>query len=131
MFWPVPWTNFIAVGGGGVLGAWARWGLGVLWNPVFPTLPLGTLAANLLGGFLIGIVMGLADPLSFSTTTRLLLTTGFLGGFTTFSAFSAETTTLLLRGQYAWAAVIMTAHVCGSILMTIAGVMLVRTLFAK
>jgi CrcB protein len=127
----MPWINFIAVGGGAVVGAWARWGFGTLWNPIFPTLPLGTLAANLTGGFLIGIVMALADPLNFSTTTRLLLTTGFLGGFTTFSAFSAETATLLLRAQYGWAMAIIMAHVCGSILMTLAGVMLVRTIVSK
>lgn len=127
----MPWMNFVAVGGGAVLGAWARWGFSAILNPVFPTLPLGTLAANLTGGLLIGIVMGLADPWNFSTTTRLLLITGFLGGFTTFSAFSAETTTLLLRGQYGWAAAIIGLHVGGSILMTFTGLLLVRALLAK
>jgi CrcB protein len=127
----MPWINFVAVGGGAVLGAWARWGLGALWNPVFPTVPLGTLAANLCGGFLIGVVIGLAGPLNLSATARLMLTTGFLGGFTTFSAFSAEATTLLLRGQYGWSAALIALHVCGSILMTIIGVLLVRALLAK
>jgi fluoride exporter len=127
----MPWINFIAVGGGAVVGAWARWGFGTLWNPIFPTLPLGTLAANLTGGFLMGVVIALADPLNFSMTTRLLLTTGFLGGFTTFSAFSAEAATLLLRAQYGWVLAIIMAHVCGSLLMTLAGVVLVRTIVSK
>lgn len=125
------WTNSIAVGGGAALGAWTRWGFAALWNPVIPTFPLGTLAANLTGGFLIGIVMGLAEPLSLSTPTRLLLTTGFLGGFTTFSAFSAETARLLLDGRYGWAGTLIATHVCGSILLTFAGFMLVRTALGK
>lgn len=127
----MPWTNFLAVGGGAALGAWVRWGLGALWNPVFPTLPLGTLAANLSGGFLIGVVMAIADPLNFSTATRLLITTGFLGGLTTFSTFSAETTTLLLRAQYAWAAGVVLLHVCGSLVMTGAGLLVVRAMVGR
>jgi len=125
------WINLLAVGTGAALGAWARWGLGMLWNPVFPTLPLGTLAANLSGGFIIGLVMAAADPLNFSPATRLLVTTGFLGGLTTFSTFSAETTTLLMRGQYAWAAAAASAHLGGSLLMTGAGVFVMRLVLAR
>lgn len=120
--------SFLAVGFGAALGAWARWGLGLLLNPVFPTLPLGTLAANLIGGFAIGIVMGAADPVGLSPTTRLLITTGFLGGLTTFSTFSAETMSLLLRAQYGWACVTVAAHLGGSLLLTGTGLLLARLL---
>jgi CrcB protein len=127
----MPWINIVAVGAGAALGAWTRWGLGALWNPVFPTLPLGTLAANLSGGFIIGVVMAVADPLNFSPAVRLLVTTGFLGGLTTFSTFSAETMTLFLRAQYAWAVATIIAHLCGSLAMTAAGVLLARGLLGR
>lgn len=123
--------SFLAVGLGAALGAWARWGLGLLLNPVFPTLPLGTLAANLIGGFAIGIVMGAADPLGLSPTSRLLITTGFLGGLTTFATFSAETMSLLLRTQYAWACVTIAAHLGGSLLLTGIGVLSARLLLER
>lgn len=125
------WISFFAVGFGAALGAWTRWGLGLLLNPVFTTLPLGTLAANLIGGFMIGLVMGAADPLGFSPTTRLLVTTGFLGGLTTFSTFSAETMTLLLRVQYGWTCAIIAAHLCGSLLLTGTGLLLARALLER
>jgi fluoride exporter len=127
----MPWLSLLAVGCGAALGAWMRWGLALWLNPVFPTVPLGTVAANLFGGFLIGIVMSAADPLGFAPATRLLLTTGFLGGLTTFSTFSAETTTLLLRHQYAWAGVVVAVHVGGSLLLTGAGWVLARALLAR
>ena len=84
------------------VGAWLRWGLGILLNPVFPTLPLGTLAANLSGGLMMGCAMELMTRHAvLSPEARLLVTTGFLGGLTTFSTFSAETVTLLMRKEYA------------------------------
>ena len=117
--------SFVAVGAGAALGAWMRWGLGALLNPLFPTLPLGTLAANLVGGFLMGIAMALMGHYeAMAPELRLLVTTGFLGGLTTFSTFSAETTTLLSRGQYGWSAAIILAHVVGSVALTIAGIAL-------
>ncbi len=115
--------GFVAVGSGAALGAWLRWWLGEMLNPVFPTLPLGTLAANLIGGFLMGLAMGAISH--FETLTpeaRLLVTTGFLGGLTTFSTFSAETVTLLARQQFGWSAVIILVHVAGSVIMTFAGI---------
>jgi CrcB protein len=100
-----------------------RWGLGALLNPLFPTLPLGTLASNLIGGFLMGVCMSLLTHFeAISPEVRLLLTTGFLGGLTTFSTFSAETTTLLTRGQYGWTAAILVAHVAGSVALTVLGI---------
>ena len=113
---------FIAIGLGAALGAWLRWGLGLLLNPVLPELPLGTLSANLVGGYLIGLAVAffMHYP-SLSPEWRLFAITGFLGGFTTFSTFSAETVTLLMRGQYVWGAAIIAAHVVGSLLMTVLG----------
>jgi CrcB protein len=127
----MPWLNLFAVGSGAALGAWARWGLGILLNPLFPTLPFGTLAANLIGGFVIGALMAVADPLGFPPAMRLLLVTGFLGGLTTFSTFSAEVTALLLRQQIGWALIVIGAHLLGSLLLTVAGFMLARTLLLR
>jgi fluoride exporter len=127
----MPWMNFAAVGAGAALGAWTRWGLGVMLNAIHPSLPLGTLAANLIGGFLIGIVMGLAEPMSLSVTARLLIVTGFLGGLTTFSSFSAETVGLFMKGEIGWTIVIIAAHLAGSLLMTGAGLMLARAALAR
>ena len=115
-------SGFIAVGGGAAVGAWLRWWLGLLLNPIFPTLPLGTLSANLLGGWLMGLALGfLSHYESLPPEIRLLLTTGFLGGLTTFSTFSAETATLISHEQYGWAAIIVPVHVVGSVLMTLIG----------
>ena len=127
----MPWLSLLTIGAGAVLGAWLRWAFGLLLNPVFPTLPLGTLAANLCGGFIIGIMMSAADPFGLSPATRLFITTGFLGALTTFSTFSAETMSLLLRTQYAWAAAAVAVHVSGSLLLTGAGILLVRILIGR
>lgn len=127
----MPWGGVIAVGGGAAIGAWMRWGLGALLNPIFPTLPLGTLAANLIGGLMMGMAMELAARHTLlSPEARLLITTGFLGGLTTFSTFSAEITTLLLRRELLWSALGIAAHVVGSIVLTIAGILLARLVFA-
>jgi CrcB protein len=123
--------SIMAVGIGAAVGAWIRWGLGIVLNPVFPTLPLGTLAANLGGGLLMGVAMELITRHSvMSPELRLLMTTGFLGGLTTFSTFSAEVTNLLLRRELLWGAVAIGVHVAGSVLLTIAGIILARLVFA-
>jgi len=120
-------VSFFAVGLGAFAGAVLRWFLGLLLNPILPTLPLGTLAANLAGGLIMGITMGLfAHFEALPIAWRLAITTGFLGGLTTFSTFSAETVTLFLRQQYGWTAAIITTHLLGSLLMTLAGVALIR-----
>ena len=120
-------AGFLAVGAGAAAGAWLRWWLSMLLNPIVPALPLGTLAANLVGGYLMGIAMAVMEQAqTFSPELRLLITTGFLGGLTTFSAFSAEATTLLAQHQYGWFAAMTIAHVVGSILLTIAGIATVR-----
>lgn len=120
-------VSFFAVGFGAFTGAVARWWLGIVLNPILPPLPLGTLAANLIGGFIMGVALGVFSQFeSLPIAWRLALTTGFLGGLTTFSTFSGETVTLFLRQQYAWTAAIIVAHVMGSLLMTLAGIGLVR-----
>jgi CrcB protein len=126
----MPWSGILAVGGGAAIGAWLRWWLGVLLNPVFPTLPLGTLAANLTGGLLMGLAMELLTRHAFiPAEVRLLVTTGFLGGLTTFSTFSAEIVTLLTRQEYLWASAVIGAHVVGSLAMTILGIVLIRAVY--
>jgi CrcB protein len=121
--------GFAAVGIGAATGAWMRWGLGLLLNPLLPTLPLGTLAANLVGGYLMGIAMGLfTHYASLPAEARLLITTGFLGGLTTFSTFSAEAVTLLSRQQYGWAAAHVTSHLLGSLAMTLLGIFTINVI---
>lgn len=125
------WGGILAVGGGAAVGAWIRWGLGTLLNPVFPTLPLGTLAANLSGGLMMGCAMELMTRHAMlSPEARLLVTTGFLGGLTTFSTFSGETVALLMRKEFAWSVALTAAHVIGSVVMTILGIFIMRALFA-
>jgi fluoride exporter len=127
----MPWSGILAVGGGAAAGAWLRWALGALLNPVFPTLPLGTLAANLIGGLMMGMAMELLTRhAAMSAEVRLLVTTGFLGGLTTFSTFSAEVVTLLLRREYLWGSITIASHVVGSIVLTIAGIVLIRAFYA-
>jgi CrcB protein len=117
-------------GGGAAVGAWLRWWLGVRSTRFFPTLPLGTLAANLIGGLLIGFAMELLTRHAvLPAEARLLVTTGFLGGLTTFSTFSAEVVTLLMRREYLWGSITIASHVVGSLVMTIAGIMLIRVLY--
>ena len=120
-------AGFLAVGAGAAIGAWVRWWLSVLLNPIIPSLPLGTLVANLVGGYLMGIAMGMVQHAQLlSPELRLLVTTGFLGGLTTFSSFSGEAAALLGQQQYGWFAALLAAHVAGSILMTMAGIVTVR-----
>ena len=122
-------SGFVAIGVGGAIGCWCRWGLGVLFNPLFPTVPLGTLAANLTGGLLMGIAMGLFRNFqAVSPELQLFVMTGFLGGLTTFSTFSAEATTLLLRQQYLWFGGHVLVHLAGSLGMTVLGLTLTRSL---
>jgi CrcB protein len=119
--------GFLAVGAGAVLGAWGRWFLSARLNPIFPTLPFGTLAANLIGGYVIGLAVSAVDlELGLSPQGRLFLMTGFCGGLTTFSTFSAETFALLERGQIVWGFGEIIIHVSGSLLATTLGVFSVR-----
>ena len=121
---------FAAVGIGAALGAWLRWGLSVVLNSVVVDLPLGTLASNLIGGYLIGVAVEVVTSHSLlSPEWRLFIITGFLGGLTTFSTFSAEAVGLLQRQQYGWAMSLILAHLIGSLTMTMLGIATVRGLW--
>src|SRR5438045_665024 len=109
-------VGFALVGVGAALGAWLRWLLGAALNAVAPHLTVGTLVANLVGGYLIGVaVTALTPDTSFAPEWRLFAITGFLGGLTTFSTFSAESVQLLQAGRYGWAAAHTLLHLGGSI----------------
>ena len=114
--------SWLAVGLGAAIGAWLRWGLSVFLNAFHNQLPIGTLLANLIGGYLIGVAVGFfqAYP-DLSPEWRLFAVTGFLGGLTTFSTFSAEAMILLQRGDYAWALGHSALHLFGSVAFCIAG----------
>jgi len=115
-------TAVFAISLGAALGALARWGLGLGLNHVFPALPLGTLVANLVGGYLIGLAMAFfAQMQHLPPEWRLFVITGFLGGLTTFSTFSAEVVTALQQGRVGWAAATIGTHVLGSLGMTLLG----------
>lgn len=118
-----------AVGGGAMFGAWLRWWLGLRLNALLPALPFGTLAANLIGGFLVGVAIAFFQrhP-SLPPEARLFVITGFLGALTTFSTFSAEVVGMLQRGDYAWAGAAAGAHLCGSLVMTALGMAVVPLL---
>jgi CrcB protein len=120
----------LAVGLGAALGAMLRWRLGLLFNAVFPPIPMGTLAANLIGGFLAGVCLEYLSRSAVPLELRLAITTGFLGGLTTFSAFSAETAVLLLRRDYLLSSAIIGLHLIGSLTLTLLGVYCVRALFS-
>lgn len=121
-------SSILAVSIGGALGSLLRWWFGLLFNPIFPTIPLGTLAVNLLGGFLMGLFMGIVKNHAFvPEAARLAIATGFIGGFTTFSTFSAETVTLLTQQQFLWTSVIVVSHTVGSIAATFLGLYVVQS----
>lgn len=121
--------SFVAIGSGAACGAWLRWGLGALINPVYPPMPLGTLVANLAGSFLMGIALVLiVDRGLFPPEFRLAITTGFLASFTTMSTFSAEAMSLASRAEWLAAGLHVTLHVAGSLLMIFAGMYAARAI---
>jgi CrcB protein len=125
------WLSFGAVGIGAAVGAWLRWGLSSWLNAWHDKLPMGTVIANLGGGYLIGFLVAyFSANQSLPIAWRLLAITGFLGGLTTFSTFSAESMILLQRGDYLWAAVHTLLQVVGALLLCFAGFATYRTLLA-
>ncbi|MBL8425105.1 MAG: fluoride efflux transporter CrcB [Candidatus Accumulibacter phosphatis] len=116
------WKAILAISVGAALGALLRWQLGIRLNSLFPTIPPGTLVANLIGAYVIGVAIAFFASFSaLSPEWRLLIITGFCGGLTTFSTFSAELMILLQQGRISWALGIVAAHVVGSVAMTFAG----------
>ena len=127
MFSSVMMSSVAVIGLGASLGALLRWRLGLALNAIWPTLPLGTLAANLIGGLLIGIASEVFISRSaIPPEWRLAIITGFLGGLTTFSTFSLEVSSQLQQGRIANAAIEITAHLLGSVLLTIVGIVIAQ-----
>lgn len=124
-----PFLSILAISIGAALGAVLRWLLAVRFNPLWTPLPLGTLAANLVGGYLIGLALGwLGHHPELPPQARLFIVTGFLGGLTTFSTFSAEVVDHLQAGRIGPALVVSVAHVAGSLVLTAVGFATARSL---
>jgi CrcB protein len=116
------WKPILAISFGAALGALLRWQLGAKLNTYLPNMPPGTLTANLIGGYIIGFAVAyFAQAPNIAPEWRLFIITGFCGGLTTFSTFSAEVVTLLQQGRLLWAIGAIATHVTGSLLMTLAG----------
>lgn len=124
-------AGFAAVGLGAALGAWLRWGLSMWLNPRAPSFPLGTLASNLVGGYLVGFAVAyFLARADLAPEWRLFVVTGFLGGLTTFSTYSAEVVELLMRGDFTQGALLAFSHLAGSLVLTLAGFATFRLLAA-
>ena len=121
--------HFVAIAVGAALGAWLRWLLALWLNRYADAIPWGTFSANMLGGYLIGLVVGVvaAHP-EWPPFWRLFIVTGFLGGLTTFSTFSAETVALLEEGRLAMAAMYSGVSLAGSLVLTLLGLYTARAL---
>lgn len=125
----LPWLQVVAVAVGSAVGALLRWWAGVAFNHQWSGFPLGTLLVNCVGGLMIGAAVVWFDRTP-NEVLRLLLITGFLGGLTTFSAFSGESLSLVQRGEYAWALAHTVAHVVGSLASAAIGFRLMRAWLA-
>ena len=122
-------AGFMAVGIGASLGAWLRWIFGIVLNPLFANILLGTLAANLIGGYLIGVAVEyFVHHDSIPPEWRLFVIVGFLGGLTTFSSFSVEAVELMSDRDFLWSFVLVASHLLGSLAMTFLGILTVRAL---
>ena len=125
------WLGLLTVGGGSVVGGWARWGLSVWLNPRHPHFFMGTFAANAIGGFLVGLAVAyFTRHPDLAPEWRLAIITGFLGGLTTFSSYSAEVVGLIDDGEMAWAAIVAGSHLAASLLLTAAGFWVYRHMAA-
>ena len=117
------WKAILAISLGAAMGALLRWFLGAKLNSLWPSVPPGTLAANLIGGYIVGLAVAyFAQAPGIAPEWRLFIITGFCGGLTTFSTFSAEVVTLLQQGSLAGAATAVGLHLFGSLAMTMAGI---------
>lgn len=126
------WKSILAVSLGAALGALLRWVLGLKLNTLLPSMPPGTVVANLVGGYIIGAAIAFfANSPGVAPEWRLLIITGFCGGLTTFSTFSAEVVVLLQQGRLAWAMSTVATHLAGSLLMTLAGLWSVHALMGR
>lgn len=126
------WKSILAVSLGAALGALLRWVLGLKLNTLLPSMPPGTVVANLIGGYIIGAAIAFfANTPGLAPEWRLLIITGFCGGLTTFSTFSAEVVVLLQQGRLVWALGAIATHLAGSLLMTVLGLLSVHWLMGR
>ncbi|MBO3277653.1 fluoride efflux transporter CrcB [Pseudomonas schmalbachii] len=126
------WKSILAIALGAALGALLRWVLGLKLNTLLPSVPPGTLVANLVGGYIIGAAIAFfANTPGIAPEWRLLIITGFCGGLTTFSTFSAEVVTLLQQGRLVWAMGAIATHVAGSLAMTLLGLFSVQWMMSR
>ena len=116
------YPTLLSIAIGSVLGGWLRWFVGLKFNALFPQIPLGTVIVNLTGAFIIGFAISYFSTAELNPNYRLFLVTGFCGGLTTFSTFSAEIVTLLQAGKLDFALMGIAIHVVGSLLMTSLGI---------
>jgi CrcB protein len=115
--------SILVISAGGTIGCLVRWVLGARLNGMLSSIPLGTLVANLVGCYLIGLAIAyLGARPGLAPEWRLFIVTGFLGGLTTFSSFSAEVVTLLQSGRMMWAFATLSLHVIGGLMMTFLGI---------
>ena len=123
------YLSILAVGIGGALGSLFRWFLGIRLNGVFPALPLGTLAANIIAGYVIGVAVAFFARLpELAPEWRLFVITGCMGGLTTFSSFSAEAVSMMSSGQYGGALLHTSVHLFGSFALTALGILSYRVI---
>ncbi|WP_233865810.1 fluoride efflux transporter CrcB [Paraburkholderia adhaesiva] len=117
------YLSILAVGIGGALGSLLRWVLGLRLNTLFPLMPLGTLASNVIAGYVVGVAVAFfARVPNVAPEWRLFVITGLMGGLSTFSTFSAEVVSHLQNGRFGWAVAQIAIHVCASLVMTILGI---------
>lgn len=128
---PLMLLSIAAVAIGGALGSLLRWLLSVRLNALFPNLPMGTLACNLIAAYIIGLALAFfGRHLEAPVASRLFIMTGLMGGLSTFSTFSAEVTVHLQTGRVAWACAEIAVHVLGSLALTLLGILTVAWLSA-
>lgn len=116
------YLSILAVGLGGALGSLLRWALGLRLNALFPLMPPGTLAANLIAAYVIGLAVAFFARVPLAPEWRLFVITGLMGGLSTFSSFSAEVVSNLQQGRIGWAVAEIAIHVGASLLMTALGI---------
>lgn len=128
----VTWKGFIMVGAGGIFGCWFRYLLSDFLNPIVLHLPLGTLTANLIAGFVMGCLIGIFQTFtSLPVELRLFTATGLMGGLSTYSTFSSEAVTLLFAGRYGWFAAHIASNLFGTLALTLLGIYLMHVCFRE